>query len=215
MESYLKLVKQVRDAVREKAQEIPLFKKSGNGAICILAYPRCAEADEWLGGLGEFRPKHQSVDSFTMSGWDKRPDDIPDYAHVFPITSGGSCVVTFQEPDGSKHKCNCFAYAMMKIANCSLAQHMGIGLRSGLDLNDPDVMEENGYGPYKGAICAEINTIIGEKSEPFCGIYVCVSGAADYDDESCAIVGIEVVRKFFHDERSTFGPLEVVTYSRL
>ena len=219
--SYLELVRSIRDVVRKKAQEIPVFKESGNGAIRILAYPLCKEADDWLGGLSEFRPSHQSFDSFLAKGWDDRPDDIVDYEHTFAITSGGSRVITYNssEDGGREVKCDCYAFSAMKIAHCSRAQDLGLYLSSGMDLDDPDCVEENGYGPYKGAMCAEVNTIIETNSAdeknpetkllPFCGIYVCVSGADEKSDELCAFRGIEAIEEFFYHERSAFGPLSV------
>lgn len=214
---FRELQKQIRDTVREAAQNIKCFRETGNGAIRITAYPCCKEADEWFGGLGEFRPAHQSVDAAVLVGWDNRPDDIPDYEVVFSITSGGSPVINYDGEDDKKHKCNCYAFSAMKIAHCSLAQHMGAGLSSGVDLNDPDAVEENGYGPYKGAPCATVCTIIendsadkeSTKALPFCGIYVCVSGASPEQDEKCAAAGIRAIEKFFRDERSTFGYLKV------
>lgn len=214
---FRELQKQIRDAVRKAAQGIERFRETGNGAIRITAYPRCEEADEWFGGLGEFRPMHQSVDTAVLAGGDNRPDDIPDYEVVFPIVSGGSPVINYDGEDGKKHKRNCYAFSAMKIAHCSLAQHMRVGLSSGADLSDPDAVEENGYGPYKGALCAMVNTIIDNdsadenstKTLPFCGIYVCVSGALSWQDKECATAGIRAIEEFFRDERSTFGYLEV------
>lgn len=180
MNAYSELVKQIREVVREKAQEIPKFREEGNGAIRILAYPECEEADTWLGGLGDFS---------------KRPYDIPDYEATFAITSGGSRVITGIW-DGVEQTVDCYAFSALKIAHCSLAQDLGYNLLSGLDLDDPHLTEDNGYGPYYGALCVEVRK---ERSR-FCGIYVCVSGADSKDDLKCAFEAVGVIEKFFAEE---------------
>lgn len=184
MNAYSELVKQIREVVRKKAQEIPKFREEGNGAIRILAYPECEEADTWLGGLGNFS---------------KHPYDIPDYEVTFAITSGGSRVITGIW-GGVKQKVDCYAFSALKIAHCSLAQDLGYNLLSGLDLGDPHLTEDNGYGPYYGALCVEVS----KHQERFCGIYVCVSGADSKDDLKCAFKAVEVINNFFADEPEEF-----------
>ena len=182
--TYLELMKQIREVVRKKAQEIPKFRDEGNGAIRILIYPECKEADIWLGGLGNF---------------DEYPYDIPDYEATFAITSGGSRVITGIW-DGVKQKVDCYAFSALKIAHCSLAQDLGHGLLSGLDLGDPYLTEDNGYGPYYGALCVEVS----HHGKPFCFVYVCVSGADSKDDLRCAFEAVEVIKRFFADESMTY-----------
>lgn len=177
--AYSELVKQIRDAVRKKAQEISKFQE-GNGAIRILAFPECEAADTWLGGMGDFS---------------KRPYDIPDYETTFAITSGGSRAITGVW-DGVKQRVDCYAFSALKIAHCSLAQDLGHGLLSGLDLDDPYLTEDNGYGPYYGALCVEVS----HHGKPFCFVYVCVSGADSSDDLRCAFEAVEVIKSFFTDE---------------
>lgn len=120
---YLELVKKIRDAVRERAQEIPKFRTSGNGAIRILAYPCRSDADVWLGGLSDFSRDERGIGK----------DDIVDYEHTFAITPGGSRVITGVW-DGVEQKVDCYAYSALKIAHCSLVQDKGAGLISGLGL---------------------------------------------------------------------------------
>ena len=176
----------IRDVVRDKAQEIPKFREgSGGGAIRILAYPACREADDWFGGLGDFS---------------KTPYDIPDYEVTFAIKTGGSRVTTGVW-DGVEQRVDCYGYSALKIAHCSLAQDLGVGLLSGLNLHKPHLTEDNGYGPYLGALCVEVNWTNGDNIiKPFCGIYVCVSGADSADDLRCAIAAIEVIKEFFTDK---------------
>ena len=199
MKPYLELVTQIRDAVRKKAQEVPVFKETGNGAIRILAYPLCQEADEWLGGLSDFS--------------DPEEPDIVDYEHTFAISAGGSRVIeAFWSPN--KERVDCYAVSAMKIAHCSHAQDIGAGLVSGIDLGDPYLTEDKGYGPYKGAVCVEVWKL-NQLAEPqeislyerYCGIYVCVSGADSGDDLECAKAGIEAICEFFSESvRYPFKP---------
>lgn len=195
--AYLELVRQIRDAVREKAQEVPPFKNTGNGAIRILAYPCCKAADEWLGGLSDFRYQSNATDTIGAVG-----HDICDYEHAFAITPGGSRVVTVVE-DGVEKKIDTYAFSAMKIAHCSHAQDLKGDLLSGLDLGDPDLTEDYGYGPYLGALCVEIevNALMGDgelrSAGEFCGIYVCVSGADSADDLKCAFAAVKVIEDFF------------------
>lgn len=217
---YLELVRNIRDAVREKAQEIPAFKNGGNGAIRITAYPCCKEADDWMGGLGKFVVKNEEVDDWLVGlGLDGLTsdkfgrDDIVDYEHTFAITEGGSRIVTYNSGITTQ-KVDCYAFSAMKIAHCSLVQDAGAGLISGIDLYDPCLTETNGYGPYLGALCIEIQKAgaVDESGgtppwdiKDFCGIYVCVSGAESRDDLICASVAIDVIKKFFDNEKEYFG----------
>ena len=176
----------IRDTVREKAQEIPKFRDEGNGAIRILVYPLCKAADVWMGGMGDFDKEGSP--------------DIPDYEVTFAITSGGSRVIRGVW-DGVEQKCDCYAYSAMKIAHCSRAQDVGAGLLSGLELNDPDLTDDNGYGAHRGALCVEVGVrdICGRLSE-FCGIYVCVSGADSEDDLECAFTAVPKIEEFFRNK---------------
>ncbi len=189
--SHLELVKKIRDAIRERAQVIPCFRKHRNGAVRILFYPSSEEADEWLGGLSNI-----SV------------NDIADYEYTFSITPDGRRVKT-DTWDGVEQKVDCYAFSALKIAHCSLAQDKQIGLLSGLDLGEANLTEDNGYGPYLGALCVEVrrwcdSTEWGPepkiKLTDFCGIYVCVSGAASREDLECAVVAIDVIERFFKSE---------------
>ncbi|MBQ3296887.1 hypothetical protein IJH01_02035 [Candidatus Saccharibacteria bacterium] len=197
--AYLSLIKEIRDAVREKAQEIPKFKESGNGAIRILAYPLCREADEWLGGLS----------AFGSNPADK--NDIVDYEYTFAITPGGRRVITGKWDDDTElQTVDCYAYSALKIAHCSRVQDEGAGLSSGIDLKIPHLTEDYGYADHPGAVCMEIyrrkadplmdTTEPDGNLEQFCLIYVCVSGADSLDDEKCALSSVRTVCNFFADE---------------
>ena len=81
--AYSALVRQIRDAVREKAQEVPKFRDMSIGCIHILTYPCCKKADEWLGGLSDF--EHEGA------------PDVADYEHAFTVTPSESCIITATE----------------------------------------------------------------------------------------------------------------------
>lgn len=188
--AYLELVRRIRDAVREKAQEVPPFKNTGNGAIRILAYPCCPAADTWLGGLSNF---------------ESETPDIVDYEHTFTIAPEGSRVITTIQ-HGVRQKVDTYAYSALKIAHCSYSQDEKGCLLSGV-IKAPHQNESNGYGPYLGAFCAEIEVLPTTSSlhpagEPhnFCGIYVCVSGASQEEDLECASAAVEVIKNFFAGE---------------
>ena len=198
--TYLELVRRIRDGVRKKAQEIPKFRDEGNGAIRILAYPCCKEADDWFGGLSNFAREYgKYIDPTDTVKVGK--DDIVDYEYTFAITAGGSRVMTGVW-DGVEQKVDCYAYSALKIAHCSHTQDLGVGLISGIDLNDPYLTEDNGYGPHLGALCVEVTR--GNTPLDFCGIYVCVSGADSRDDLKCAFVAVDIIKEFFASEADKF-----------
>ena len=196
MRPYTDLVKEIRDAVRRKAQDIPKFRNEGNGAIRILAYPMYQEADEWLGGLSEFRKEFNPC-----AGTSRGYNDIVDYEYTFAIAPGGSRVMT-GEWDGVKQKVDCYAYSALKIADCSRSQDEGRGLMSGIVTEDKYRREDNGYGPYRGALCFEVYS---SPHRLFCYLYVCVSGAESDEDLECTKAAISVVKKFFEDAQNGFG----------
>lgn len=176
--------------MRKKAQAIPVFHNSGNGCIRILAYPCCKVADEWLGGLSDFGGA---------------TPDIVDYEHTFTIAPEGSRVITVIEY-GVRQKVDTYAYSAMKIAHCSYSQDEKGCLLSGV-IKAPHQNESNGYGPYLGALCAEVTmspttSNLRPLGEPygFCGIYVCVSGASQEEDLECAFAAVKVIKNFFAGE---------------
>lgn len=192
---YLELVKEIRDAIRTRAQSYG----ETNGAIRILAYPLCKTADDWFGGLSNFEPKHGL-----------EPNDIADYEHTFALTAGNSRVVSYTE-DNVEQKVDCYAFSALKIAHCSRVQDAGAGLLSGIKLKEAYLTEKNGYGPYFGALCVEIEQYFFTKNNgrreiqplprDFCNLYVCVSGtASSWHDLSYAFLAINVIRDFFENE---------------
>jgi hypothetical protein len=192
--TFAQLAGEIRDAVRLEAKKIPGFT---NGAIRILMYPGNKVCDEWLGGLGEW-----NLQTNPFAGITRGYNDIPDYEYCFSITPGGSRVAKFVEDDGRTVDFDCYAYSAAKIAHCSRAQDEDAGLLSGLDLGEPDMLvEENGFGPYLGAICIEINAKRPNISyySHFGGLYVCVSGSTELNDLKCAFAAIDVVKRFFDE----------------
>lgn len=187
MKPYTELGANIRDAVRKKAQEIPEFKNKGDGVIRIFAYPASKEADVWLGGLS------------TFDGSSK--PDVACYELSFSITPGGSYIMTGVW-DGVKQQVDCYAYSALKIADCVRSRCEMRGMMSGLVTNDPYRREDNGYGPYKGALCFEV---YGYPRERFCYVIVCVSGAENDDDDlECVKAAIDVVKDFFENNDNGF-----------
>lgn len=195
MKQHKELVFAIRDAVREKAKEVPVFKETGNGAIRILFYPMTKAADNWLGGFGEFNRKFNP-----NAGSGVGYNDIPDYEYTFAISPGGSRVITGVW-DGVEQMVDTYAFSTLKIAHCSRAQDEGAGLCSGLELKAENLTPDNGYGPYRGAICVEVKNGLAD----YCLVYVCVSGATSKEDEECAFASIDVIRDFFKEEGLTIN----------
>lgn len=193
---YLQLVRDIRDAVREKAQEIPKFRDDGNGCVRVLFYPCCKEADDDFGGLSDFRFH-----------------DIADYEFTFAITPGGSRVISYDTSNSDGRKVDCYAFSALKIAHCSAAQDMDEGLLSGI-IKDPNLTEECGYGPYAGALCVEVERINTAQDtdgffsytseKKYCNIYVSVSGADSLSDLRCAFAAIDVIVDFFASTTDSF-----------
>ena len=198
--SYQELVLSIRDAVREKAQEIPIFKKNGNGAIRITARPSTVEADRWLGGFSGFEEADGGYQNLV---------DVAFYEHVYTIAPEGSCVIEVEDEYGACYptRVDCYAYSALKIAHCSLAKKLGTGMISGLNLNDIRLREENGYAPRYGALSVSISTPapwFKDERQQFCSIYVSVSGASQEEDITCAFAAVNVIENFFKNEGSYF-----------
>jgi hypothetical protein len=216
---FLTLVRKIAEAVRKKAQEIPEFKETGNGCIRICAYPCVMEAENWIVGHSYWEEDgyHCGLSSNFIP---EKFKDIVDYEYTFAITPGGSRVIE-RDWGGKKINIDTYAFSALKIAHCSRAEDKGIGQMSGLDLEEDFLNEENGYGPYKGAISVQIKKMLPElvrkegelvpeevwKNNIFYGIYVCVSGASDEEDLECAAVAIDVIKEFHEGEAFT----EIVT----
>lgn len=190
--NYSRLVKDIRDAIRAKAQDVPKFRDEGNGCIRILFNPLCEEVDDDLGGLSSFYPH-----------------DTAYYEFVFAITPGGSRVITDKTNDGSEYAVDCYGYSAMKIAHCFHAQDIGAGLLSGL-IDDLNLTEECGYGPHLGALCVEVKRINTTRDTDgivppdfeydYLKIFICVSGADSLSDLRCAFEAIDVIIDFFASE---------------
>lgn len=189
-ESYGYLLKSIRDAVRKEAQKIPKFRDEGNGCIRVTFCPCCPDADEWLGGLSEWTQAYGGA-------WLSNKKDIVEYEHVFTITHGGSHTMVGDWGNGPE-KVNCYGYSALKVAHCSLARKRGVALKSGVDLGDKDLTEDNGWSAHYGAICLEIKKKHDKEWRDYCRIYVCVSGADQLEDLQCAKAAIGEVKKYFY-----------------
>ena len=170
--AYSDLLKNIRDAARTKAEEIPKFQ--GRGCIRVTAVPCKKAADIWLGGLSDF--DHS---------------DRTEYEHVFSIVPGGTHTAIF-----NGERINTYVYSALKVAQCSLARKQGAGLCSGSMLpgvDNSDLTEENGWSTCYGALCVEIKDSLGED---FARIYISVSGADEEDDLKCAFAGGQAISKY-------------------
>lgn len=197
---YEELLKKIRDAVRAAAAKVDGFK---NGSIRVLMYPMVKEADDWLGGLGDFGRKTNPFAGISM-GY----NDIPDYEWCFSITPGGSRVAIWPKEgtDDEVVEQDTYAFSAMKIAYCSRVEDREKGLSSSVKLDEPYLSEENGFARYPGAICVIVKkeqpyALIPAVKEgiPWLYIYVSVSGAESEDDEKCASAAITVIEEFFGD----------------
>ena len=183
------LIKAILEPVRIKAKEIPVFRRTKNGAVRICIYPLCAEADKWLGGLSNFGDLTR---------------DIVDYEVVYAILPGGSRVINVFE-HGRNMTVDCYSYSALKVADCSLAHSLGIGMRSGLNFIRKGRTEKYGYAAHRGALCVVVkkvkyDTVDGEPSveyDDYCIVYVCVSGAKSDEDYACALEAISPIKDFF------------------
>lgn len=203
--AYLELVKQIRNAVRKKANNIGISE----GCIRILAYPCCELADQWLGGLSDFRGASS---------------DIADYEYTFSIEPYGSRIAIITDKEsGARRKIDCYGLSALKIAHCSYSQDEKKCLLSGVLSPFPYIKESNGYCPELGAFCAEVNCneISNENGElvvkkrDFCEIYISVSGDKDTTDPEdnlrCASAAVDIIEEFFMGTDWDCDIFEVVT----
>ena len=173
-----KLVDQIFAAIREEAKKIPWFNEQPNGTIMVCVAHKSSDAKDWLLTSG---PKDISF----------LPEGEVCATFYTPVTPGGDYVVTFLDGDVVDTK----DYALKKIWHCHVALKNGFGYVSGLELPLQGLDEENGYGPYRGAIAFKVDSGFTN----FCTVYVCVSGAKQMEDEQCALAAVPVVESFFED----------------
>ncbi len=187
---WLKVVPWIIDAARMKAQGIERFRTSKQGCVRVCAYAKCDEAKAWFGGLGSFK---------------NGVSDIADIEFAMPIVAGGSTIAVFVE-DGKEIHVNTYAVTAMKIADCSRAQHLDLPALSGLSYDArQDNDTECGYGKWAGALCVRVNKRNNEGVwSEFCGIYISVSGADEYDDLRVAKYATYVIKDFFRAEGDNF-----------
>ncbi len=187
MEKYTNLVRQIKEAVRAKALEIPRFAEKKEGCIRITSCPECQGAFEWMGCNGEYEYS-----------------DMPDIEDAYVILPGGTRVARFENPDGSVDIVDTYAVTAMKIAQLSYIQDSKHALLSGGEVDG--LSAENGFAPWRGALCCEIysdyrnpngGNCRGNGAPSFCLIYVSVSGASEDEDLACAGAAIKVIQDFF------------------
>lgn len=101
-----------------------------------------------------------------------------------------------------------YAFSALKVAACLKAIEMGIGERSGYDLNDLACDEEHGFASYRGAICY---TLCYEH-RAFALLVVCASGASAIEDEAVAEAATEAIKKWCaQDDRLSVDVPEQIT----
>jgi len=187
------LFKAIMDAVREEAQNIPVFRDGGNGAIAIQTVPYTTEARLWEQGIRPDEDLSLVTDQITTKLW--------------PILHERGTII--EDKDGP---INCAAFAVMKIAHgqAALAQDSHILHSGGGFAGCERLKSENGFAPYHGAVCLriaekEFSPCIGmsyrtrESWASYLDIWVAVSGASQEEDELCATAGLNAVMSWFDD----------------
>lgn len=191
MEKHTKLIRQIKEAVRAKALEIPRFAERKEGCIRITFHPECQEAFEWVGRTGNYKDS-----------------DAPVVEDVYVILPGGNYVAEFVDDDGIT-LVDTYAMTAMKIAQLAFARAVCGRMLSGKsDYPLCKLSAENGFASWCGALCCEIHrdhrtprgsVCCKNGLFPFCAIYVSVSGAAEDEDLACAVAAIKVIQDFFAD----------------
>ena len=183
MKPYPDFIKCALRAVRAKAAALPSFD-GPNGCIRFLFRPLCEEAASWYG--------REFVEN-----------DPAEYEETYTIAPGGSHTVI---EDGQT--VNCFGFSELKIAACSRnrSKH-GIRLSySAFNAQNPDIVPENGFANYRGAVCYtivhKITTSNGVVLElDWARFYCSVSGAHnDVDDENAACEAYKALLEAFRDD---------------
>ena len=187
--TFIEFEKGMVETIRNVAQEVPVFRETGNGTIRIFECPLCAEANILLGGRSNF---------------DINPPDIVKCEYSYAIEPGGSQVIGVVE-DGEERDVETYGYSALKIAHALRAYSMGKGLISGPDLGIKWLKEEYGYAAHKGAILFLITKWnVGQEEDgsptvqhkPFFLLGVCVSGAKSEEDYECASAVVPNVEKY-------------------
>ncbi len=200
MVTYLELVDKIKDAVREEAKKVPLFKKNQAGAIRITAIPHCAEAYAWLSGNVDLH--YSGFENFDF-------EDGAICEHTYPIVKGGKLTNDFGSRADPK-RVNFYSYTAMKTAYLSLIKDGSDIYKSSMPCRlkyDKDIIARNGYGVCAGAVCVPIvkepinNILCGDFDDPydFMDLYISVSGANPDEDEMCALAGLDVFDEFDPD----------------
>lgn len=192
---YQDLIHRIVNGVREKAQEIPAFRESGNGCIRITIVPLSELAEAWLGG--------------GLSDFGNFPEvnvtDVCEREFVYPIRPGGNHTIQWKDPeDGHVEPVNCYAYSAMKTAfaswrrkflsawareNPTLLDDMEAKYRAQLQYRT----EDNGWSTHEGSV----HTTVTLDGEEFLRIYVCTSGAESWQDEQCSLRGMLQAKEYF------------------
>lgn len=210
MITYLELADKIKDAVREKAKDVPLFKKNQAGAIRITAFPHCAEAYAWLNGNVNLH--YSGLENFDF-------EDSAICERTYPIVKGGKLTNDFGSRADPK-RVDFYSYTAMKIAYLLLIKDnldtVPTTYKSSMSCRlkyDKDIIARNGYGVCDGAVCVPIakepinNILCGDFDDPYDFIDLCisVSGANPEEDEMCALAGLEVFEEFDPDNGLFIG----------
>lgn len=190
--TYQSMIWRIVGAVRRKAQDIPAFRDSHNGCIRITIVPLSRDADEWLGGLNDYRNFHLSTEIV----------DICEREFVFKIDPRGSHTIQYVCDDGHTEPVNCYGYSALKTAWASWKRRFDEAVRKGLGETFSDFQyrqhtqfftEDNGWSMHDGSVYTTI-TLDGED---FVRLYVCTSGAKSSEDKECSLAGILEAQECF------------------
>lgn len=188
---YQDLLWRIVGAMRRRARNVPAFRDSHNGCIRITIVPLSRIADEWLGGLNDYRRGHLGMEIV----------DTCEREFVFKIDPRGSHTIQCVCEDGHTEPVNCYGYSALKTAWASWKRKMR------KSFGEPYMRyftEENGWSMHDGSVYTTI-TLDGED---FIRLYVCTSGAESSEDKECSLAGILEAQECFvhYGDRVKFSP---------
>ena len=163
---FVRLLDGIVEACQKRARSYKSFEE-GDGAIRICFIPQ----GDWGADLPDW------------------PTDLSDrYETVARIRPGGNYVLNRSGLDG---RCASDSYAIsaLKVASCLRATEIGIGYRSGYDLDNTSLDPQHGFLQQRGALCYQLS-LYGHIAG---WIIVSVSGNDEFDDEYVAEAATEVI----------------------
>lgn len=176
---------------RDEARGVPVFRDTGNGCIRITVVALSQLADAWLGkGLSECDTDGTII-------------DLCEREYVQSITPRGSHTIDWHDPDDNHIELvNCYAYSALKTAYLArrVKHYPKTGQTSAPEMDKPEYMiAENGWATHSGSACI----IVKLDGKDFLRLFVCVSGAKEDEDLSCALSGADRIRGFFESAHNS------------